>query len=137
MKVFVTTKQTQGQRTSDFCWTPEGEIVKVAMPCDRDSESIDGICGCRRSVVGIESRKGSTTFTVVEKNISQLVLRKMLYERELQVGYGKEFAKEVVKEGMSFHRLASRFPLETVLELRGETMRIRDNEKPNSDKGGD
>jgi hypothetical protein len=64
MKVLVSTKETQGTRSNDFCWVPVGEILTLGFECD--GESIDGPCGCRRAMVGVLTRKATTTMRVVE-----------------------------------------------------------------------
>jgi hypothetical protein len=63
MKLLVATKQTQGQRTNDFCHAVEGEIVLPHLDCDH--EEVDGFCGCRRSWSGATSHKATTTMRVV------------------------------------------------------------------------
>jgi len=65
MKVLVATEETQGHRKTDFCWTEEGELVFFGSECTR--ETIDGECGCRRSLCGLRTRKATTTFRVVER----------------------------------------------------------------------
>ena len=70
MKVLVGTKDTQGKRKNDFSFTDEGELVTFGTECDR--EAVDGHCGCKRSLVGMKTRKGTTTFKVVEKKISKV-----------------------------------------------------------------
>ena len=53
MKVLVSTHETQGERASDFCWVPDGELVGFAFECDTDRDDIDGGCGCRRAMSGL------------------------------------------------------------------------------------
>ena len=67
MKILVATKEGQGQRKNDFCWAEEGEVVKFPSECDR--ETVDGRCGCRRSMSGANSLKGTKTMKVVEFDI--------------------------------------------------------------------
>ena len=70
MKILVATKETQGFRDSDFSWAREGELVRFDSECDRDKNRIDGGCGCRRSMVGLETGRATTTFKVVEMDIT-------------------------------------------------------------------
>jgi hypothetical protein len=65
MKVLVATEETQGRRPNDFCFTEEGELVLFGSECSR--ETIDGPCGCRRSLVGVRSGMATTTVRVVER----------------------------------------------------------------------
>ena len=51
MKVLVGTKETQGQRSNDFSWAEDGELVMFGSECDR--EDVDGTCGCRRAMSGL------------------------------------------------------------------------------------
>jgi len=62
MKLLVATTQTQGQRQNDFCWATPGEILHFGSECDR--EGIDGACGCKRSLSGLDSLKATTTMIV-------------------------------------------------------------------------
>lgn len=65
MKVLVATKEHQGDRTNDFFWCRPGELVKFSMECD--GEEIDGDCGCRRAMSGVESQKATTTMKVEDR----------------------------------------------------------------------
>ncbi|WP_190814725.1 DUF7715 family protein [Saccharopolyspora pogona] len=48
LPVLMATYRTQGQRSTDFAWVPEGELVILASACDRDRGNPDGSCGCTR-----------------------------------------------------------------------------------------
>ena len=63
MKMLVSTTQTQGERSNDFCFVPEDEIVMFSLECDHDTGP-DGDCGCIRSMCGIVSKKATTTVKV-------------------------------------------------------------------------
>lgn len=76
MKILVTTRETQGQRESDFFWTKEGELAVLGFVCDTDRVKPggpigdpDGGCGCGRAFIGKTSRKGTTTVKVVERDL--------------------------------------------------------------------
>ncbi len=74
LKVFVSTNETQGQRTNDFNFVPEGELVILpSMTCT--DEQADDDCGCARSMQGILTHKATTTMKVVEHDgdVSTLV----------------------------------------------------------------
>jgi len=65
LKVFVSTQETQGQRTNDFNFVPEGELVTFpTMVCS--NEHADDDCGCARSMQGILTHKATTTMKVTE-----------------------------------------------------------------------
>ncbi len=109
MKLFVSTKLTQGQRNNDFCWAEEDEMVRFPFECD--GESVDGRCGCRRSMAGLYSQKATSTFKVVELAIGKEALQFItrLPDDELdQLLYA-----------------ASQFPIGTVCERRGDTIQER------------
>lgn len=63
MKVLVATSRGQGRRRGDFCWTVEGELVRLPLAlCDCPD------CGCDRAMAGLASSKATTTFTVAERD---------------------------------------------------------------------
>ncbi len=124
MKVLVATRETQGQRKSDFCFAIEGELVEWAFECDRDEEDIDGDCGCRRSLTGIVSRKGTTTMAVVERTITLDELAGIIRENaesagiHLDIDVPHDLAEYVVE-------MAAEFPVGTVVERRGDEVLAR------------
>ena len=76
-KILVSTKDTQGQRSNDFCYVPEGEPVRFGIICDRDKGRPDGGCGCARSLIGIYCGKGTTTFKVALSELTRAQIIKM------------------------------------------------------------
>lgn len=65
MKVLTATGLQSG--ADDFCWTVEGEPVRISEPCDRDLAvrgTGDGGCGCSRAFSGLSSMKSTTTAVV-------------------------------------------------------------------------
>jgi len=64
IKVLVATKISQGVRKNDFCFCEENELLYSGMECDK--ESVDGGCGCKRSMAGIRGLKATTTMKVIE-----------------------------------------------------------------------
>ena len=126
MKIFISTKRGQGERKNDFCFVPEGEMVRFGSQCD--GEEVDGSCGCRRSMCGVIEGKATTTFKVSNvkktKKDFEEVIRKSLktggwYEAMTKP---KDFVKAEAKELL---RLAKKFPLGKVLEKRGDEIQIR------------
>lgn len=71
MKVLVATTKRQGMRKNDFCHATEGELVKFSFECD--GEKVDGKCGCKRSMGGINSRELPT-----DKSVGFLLPRNVL-----------------------------------------------------------
>ncbi len=127
MKVFVATTETQGQRKNDFSFVKEGELVTFGFECD--GEDVDGSCGCRRCMSGVETHKATTTFKV-----ANLPLSKEEYtERIIQSGRDGGWVKDPDSEGVARFKetaeelltLAEGFPLGVVLEKRGNGIQAR------------
>jgi hypothetical protein len=127
VKVLVATKEGQGRRYSDFSWTNEGELVGFAFECDTDKDNIDGGCGCRRSMSGFDSRKATTTFKVIDKNITKDEFITLYLESEKKAGWfdGKTDRERWVKYAEELLETAKIFPVDEVLEKRGDIIQIR------------
>ncbi len=124
MKIFVATKDTQGQRANDFCFCDEGEAVTVSvLACPR--ETTDGPCGCKRSLVGVRSAKGTTTARVVDfagdlAAEIQAALQRGGWAPALRSlpAYAQQCAVRLLTA-------AARFPVGTVVEYRGRAFQRR------------
>lgn len=88
MKALVATRQTQGRRKNDFCHATEGEFVTFGSECDR--ETVDGVCGCKRALVGFDSSKATTTFRVLVVDITEDGLRDLLRAKLTKEGWISE-----------------------------------------------
>jgi len=64
MKILTATARTQGQRSSDFHWCVEGELVHFGLVCAADQDDPDGGCGCGRAFAGLNSHRATTTALV-------------------------------------------------------------------------
>lgn len=123
MRVLVATKRFQGRRRNDFSYTREGELVKFCLECD--GEEVDGNCGCRRSMSGVDTLLATTTFEVVERpRLTKAAFVKKLAASEKKAGW-KMTAAEVRKGATELLRLAEAFPQGVVLEKRGDTIQAR------------
>lgn len=126
MKVMVATKDTQGRRRNDFCHARPGELVRFATECD--GEQVDGPCGCRRYMVGIETTKATTTVQIVDKHdmtVNDLakLIRKANTSRQItSEAKLKALARQDAEE---IGRIADAFGIGTVLEKRGNTFKER------------
>jgi hypothetical protein len=129
MKIFVATREGQDARQSDFCDAEEGELLTFAIECDRDEADCDGNCGCRRSLLGLETGGATTTFTVAEIPLSAEWYEEQVIEYFADkgwfvrsdaktVGAFRNDAKIVLEE-------AARFPVGVVLEKRGDEIKVR------------
>ena len=128
MKVLVATSETQGQRSDDFMWCRDGEPVKFGTECD--GEGIDGHCGCRRSMVGVESNKATTTLKVVEMDITKEGIADALRANYQNAGWyqlmGAEGAEESIKKEVDeLIDIAASFPVGSIMEKRGDKLQVR------------
>jgi hypothetical protein len=140
MLVLRTTRQTQGQRDDDFCWTNDEELAFFGVPCARDDcNDTDGRgpCGCRRSFCGLDTLRGSTTAVVVASSLTLDDLVRLFTEHYEVVWNRTSQEARTEAQAMAQHiiKLCARFGRGTVLEKRGpsihprqrETMGERDN----------
>lgn len=84
MKLLISTHCTQGQRPDDFCFVPEGELLRFALQhtvC-RDS------CGCGRAMFGMQSRKGTTTMLVADLPMGDVDLARVALTAYIEAGGG-------------------------------------------------
>ncbi len=121
--IFVATSETQGRRKNDFCFTDADELVRFTSECD--GESIDGRCGCRRSLVGMNSLKATTTFRVVQVPIDEDNLVARLQNYYAKSGFVDLPESEIRIEAQELIRLASAFVPGTILEKRGDQVVAR------------
>ncbi len=123
MKILVATKESQGKRAGDFHFAREGEIVVLG---DRhDDEAVDDECGCQRSLVGLKSDKGTTTFRIVETNDDKAAFLNKLRRarRELmELGVSEE---NIEGEADFLLEVAARFPVGSIVEMRGDAFQAR------------
>jgi len=128
MKILVATAETQGRRKNDFCWTEEGELVGFAMECD--GETVDGKCGCKRSLSGLKTHKATTTIKVVEMDITMEGYVEKIHESLKAAGWitqedkgeGLKWAQEDAKE---LARIANAFTVGIIVEKRGKRFQER------------
>jgi len=120
MKVLVATKEGQGERKNDFFWTDEGEVVHFGFECT--SETVDGGCGCARSMVGLNSKKATTTMKVTKVGstkkdlITRLKVHYML-DFKMEADRAERIATEELED---LREIVKGIPIGTVLEKRGE-----------------
>jgi len=128
MRVLVSTHETQGYRKNDFCWANDGELVNFHFECD--GETVDGHCGCHRSLSGLESHKATTTVKVVEMEITLRELAERI-RASLKAAGWLEYSNEqeiiawVNQDAGELTKVAKYFPVGTVLEKRGGSFQNR------------
>jgi hypothetical protein len=126
MHLLVATDCTQGARPSDFDHVFGPEPVQLAPVCGRDIHDPDGACGCRRSFIGIHSRRPVTTAAVAERALPPERLRSLLRFGYRTSGYADEQIDQLVeKAAVELEHLAGEFPPGTVLERRDEEIVAR------------
>ena len=131
MKVLVATKDMQGQRTNDFSFTNEGELVMLPLECDGE-DAWDGSCGCKRSMSGFDTHKGTTTVKVIDVPFSASEFQARYIASMRDAGWfpkegplDEESAKLAREEVRNLLGLASLLEAGTVLERRGLDMYVR------------
>lgn len=128
MKVLVATADSQGVRKNDFCNATVGELVTFCNECD--GEEVDGRCGCRRSMAGLESHKATTTFQVVNRDITREDFEQKLRDSLVDAGWAglmsqEELEAQIKEDADELLRLAEYFPLGRILEKRGRNIQTR------------
>jgi len=133
MKILVATRDTQGYREDDFSFVPDGEIVMPHYICDRDQHAAPGDpgCGCARSLTGITCLKSTTTFKVAEVNMEMVGLYNVFFNALTVGGYVNARSKnEMLRRATlwadEIFRVAQRFPVGAVLELRNGHYDLRE-----------
>lgn len=113
MRVLVATSETQGERDDDYCWTVEGEMVRLPVVTCSDLG-----CGCRRGWAGLASSRATTTCKVVELDLDQSELLEAFTTSLTRDGWLVAGGDTIwVAEFVWMHSTAAEsFPVDTVLE---------------------
>jgi hypothetical protein len=134
MKILVCTSLTQGRRPNDFCFAPEEEIVRFGV--EHQGEDVDGVCGCRRAMHGINTNRATTTVKVVETKLIREEFRRLIatsfrtaYSRQSIHPDESDLTQECA-ELMADYILATaaEFQVGQVLERRGTSFEVREDE---------
>jgi hypothetical protein len=115
MKVLVATNNTQGQRTNDFCFCVEGELVTVGLVCAADESDPDGGCGCGRAFAGLNSHKATTTAKVKDVELSEEDYVEALRSSLEQQGWPTE---DVAELAAWLIELVDSWPIGAIVERR-------------------
>jgi len=133
MRVLLATADTQGDRDTDFHWTVDGELLCFGigeLPDDPihvcKHDQIDGACGCKRSMVGMESRNATTTILVADRQITEDAFRWSLAQslinsklRRYFLSHGA-FDRHVETHAAALQGVANQWEPGTILERRGD-----------------
>jgi hypothetical protein len=127
MKIIVSTKKTQGQRKNDFSWVPEGEILTFGFECD--GEIVDGSCGCKRSLCGVDCLKATTTMRIIDSPITKKEYIEKQKQSLVKGGWFSENPAERDKwakiNAEELLKIANAFPVTSIIEKRGNTYKQR------------
>lgn len=124
MKVLVATASTQGARPNDYCWTVEGELVRVDEVCRTDLEDPDGGCGCGRGFAGLASHHATTTARVAEVDLGVEEYAEAIRSSLEAQGYEPDGAL-VREEAEVLRTIAAALVVGTVLERRLWNLHVR------------
>ena len=127
MRLFVATHATQGTRKNDFDHVPDGEIVVFPLS-ECDDERVDGPCGCRRAMFGLDSNVGTTTAQVVDVPLlthEDLVARLRLARMKTGLVVEPEVEDLVREEADELMQMGLDFSLGAIVERRGNQLRLR------------
>jgi hypothetical protein len=129
MKVLVATQATQGTRPTDLDLATEGELVRPPS-VEHPGEPIDDPCGCRRSLVGVDSGQPTTTVQVAERpDLTPDELRRAVLVSLHRAGAARpgDCDSETWTAAITAELIdwAAPFPVGTVLERRTTTLRAR------------
>lgn len=125
MRVLVATSEGQGKRKNDFFNATEGELVHFGSECD--GEDVDGKCGCRRCMSGLDTAMATTTFKVVESDITEedLTAKLATFYHEKWHIEGSEANELAVEEVEDLNRIVATFEVGEILEKRGRNIQSR------------
>jgi hypothetical protein len=127
MKVLHATASTQGQRTDDFSFCTDGELVVLpAMQCT--GERAEDPCGCARALAGAASQRGTTTAVVAEVDMTHLEWQVAVAEAYVVGGWFPSVDQVdhiLLNENEQLRSAAAELPVGTVVEYRDGTLAAR------------
>jgi hypothetical protein len=114
MRVLVATSETQGERDGDYCWTVEGEMVRLpGLTC------ADPGCGCNKGWAGLSSSRATTTCKVVERDLDASELLATFTDAFAREGWlvAGEDTDWITDFAWEHRKVAEAFPVDTVLGI--------------------
>ena len=125
MKVIVATSESQGERTTDYHFAIEGELIEIQEPCGRDRRAGPGEvgCGCSRGFAGLSSHRATTTVRIAE--IPGLTVADYVSALEASLetgGWDPSDAAELAKDLLA---LVEGWPVGAILERSFEFIGVR------------
>jgi hypothetical protein len=130
LPILTATRELQGQRDSDFFYCEEGEVVCLSFDCSSDTgRNPDEGCGCKRSLSGAISHKGTTTFKVTtsQHTVATFVHYYLGSKQDAGWLHADDTAAHAAftAEAMQLLTIAAGFKIGTILERRGPVIQVR------------
>jgi hypothetical protein len=125
MKILTATAPSHGNRSTDFNWTDEGEIVWVGSVCATDRNDPDAGCGCGRAFFGLSSHRATTTAEVRDLALSRDDVITALAGYYESAGYGTFSRYDVGVEVDELVEAVSDWDVGTVIERRLDILQPR------------
>ena len=127
MKLLAATRQTQGDRSNDFAWVPDGEYLVMGFVCDTDRGDPDGGCGCGRAFEGLTSLKSITTAQVIEAPISHDEFVSAIIESMTRAGWNgmDDFHRICEERADEIEALVEELPVGTIVGRRIDELVVR------------
>jgi hypothetical protein len=94
VKVLLATTLDNGERSDDYNWCIEGEIVTFGVICDRDRRDPESTCGCSRGFSGLSSHRATTTALVRETALSEDDVRLAVHSSLTDGGWLRDLSPE-------------------------------------------
>lgn len=121
MKILVATRDTQGERPDDFFFAQECEIVMLD-----DCDELHPGCSCKRSMVGAESGKGTTTMLVIESDLTRAGFIERIRKANSIAGFDELVSESIFEaEADELLKLAAQFPAGAIVERNGDDFTVR------------
>lgn len=132
MNVLTATGRTQGQRSNDYSFTIECELVRIDEACALDRQDPDGGCGCGRGFAGMSSSRATTTALVRDLPMTPAEFERAYVDALVAQGWlgaddhaDADVAAEIHHAVWVLLEAAARIPVGTVLERRLDVLQSR------------
>jgi hypothetical protein len=124
MKLLVATARTQGDRSNDYHWCIEGELVRVGDVCPSDRSDPDRGCGCGRGFGGLNSHRATTTARIADVPLSRAEYTEAIRSSLEQQGWDP-CIDCAAREADGLAALVADWPVGAVVERRLDELRVR------------
>lgn len=119
MNILVATARTQGERSNDYHFCIEGELVQLGVVCAKDRADPDnGVCGCGRGFAGLNSHRATTTARIADLPLSMADYAVAIGSSLEQGGYCEHEVAGAYVEAVGLAEIAAEWPVGTVVRRR-------------------